>query len=45
MPKEAIMERDDLIREIRRSGASWPALLLVYGLIFGTLILTGMSMT
>jgi hypothetical protein len=39
------MDREDLIREYRLSGASWPALLVVYGLIIGTLVLTGMSMT
>ena len=39
------MDRDYLIREIRQAGASWPALVLVYGLIVGTLVLTGMSMT
>lgn len=39
------MTRDQLIREYRMRGASWPAFAIVYGLIVGTMILTGMAMT
>ena len=34
------MTRDKLIREARNNGASWPALVLVYGVLLGTLFLT-----
>ena len=39
------MDRDDLIHETRLRGASWPAMVLVYGVIVMTLVLTGMSIT
>lgn len=38
------MDKDDLIREHRSSGASWPALLGVYTVIVGAMILSAMSM-
>ena len=37
------MNRDDLIREHRMRGASWPALVGVYGVIVGAMILSGMA--
>ncbi len=37
------MTRDQLIREIRNTGASWPALLIVYGVLLGTLFLTAQA--
>lgn len=43
--KEATMNRDDLIREYRMRGASWPALVGVYAVIVGTMVLSAMSMT
>jgi hypothetical protein len=39
------MNRDDLIREYRMRGASWPALVGVYAVIVGTMVLSAMSMT
>ncbi|SEK41430.1 hypothetical protein SAMN05421666_1512 [Roseovarius nanhaiticus] len=43
---EAIMPmtRDQLNRELRMHSASWPAVLIVYAVILGTMILTGMAM-
>ena len=35
-----MLTRDDLIREFRNRGGSWQALLLVYGILVGTLALT-----
>ena len=35
-----MITRDQIIREYRARGASWPALLLVYGILIGTLALT-----
>lgn len=37
------MTRDKLIREMRNNGASWPALLVVYGMLLGTLFLTAQA--
>lgn len=34
------MTRDELIREHRVRGGSWPALVVVYGILVGTLLLT-----
>lgn len=34
------MTRDDLIREARNRGASWPALVLVYVILIGTMAVT-----
>ena len=43
-PKEdADMTRDKLIREYRNAGSSWPALLIVYGMLVGTLLLTAQA--
>ncbi len=39
------MTRDELNRELRMHSASWPAVLIVYGVIFGTMVLTAMSIT
>lgn len=39
-----MMTKDDLIRETKMRGASWPALVIVYGMILGTMIATGMAM-
>ncbi len=36
------MTRDQLIREIQNKRGTLPALLGVYGLILGTMVLTGM---
>ncbi len=41
--EDADMTRDQLIREIRNNGASWPALLVVYGMLVGTLVLTAQA--
>jgi hypothetical protein len=38
--EDDMITRDDLIREYRNRGASWPALVLVYGILVGTLVLT-----
>jgi hypothetical protein len=38
------MDRDDLIRELRSTGASWPALLGIYTVIVGAMIWSAMSM-
>lgn len=37
------MTRDELNRELRMHSASWQAVLVVYGLIVGTLIFSAMS--
>ena len=34
------MTRDELIREYRNRSASWPALVLIYGILLGTMALT-----
>ena len=39
------MTRDQLNRELRMHSATWPAVVFVYGLIVGTMILSAMSMT
>ena len=39
------MTRDELIREYHNRRGSWPALLGVYAILLGTLILTGMAIT
>ncbi len=38
------MTRDQLNRELRLRSASFPAVLIVYAIIAGTMILTGMAM-
>ena len=38
------MTRDDLIREYRQHGASWPALVGVYALIVGAMVFSGYMM-
>jgi len=42
--QEVIMTRDDLIREYKERSGTWPALVAVYGLILGTMVLTGVAM-
>jgi hypothetical protein len=42
---EAAMTRDQWIREQRARGGSLPALLIVYGLLVATMVLTAASMT
>jgi hypothetical protein len=37
------MSRDDLIREYRMRGASWPALVGVYGLLLAAMLLSAMA--
>jgi len=37
------MNRDDLIREYRMRGASWPALVGVYAIIVGTMVFSAMA--
>jgi len=37
------MTRDELIREIQSRRGSWPALLIVYGLIVATMVVSAMS--
>ncbi len=39
------MNRDDMIREYRMNAASWPALLVVYGILVGGLLLSAMAIT
>ncbi len=39
------MTRDKLNRELRMHSATWPAVLFVYGLIVGTMVLSAMSIT
>ncbi len=39
------MTRDQLNRELRMHSATWLAVLIVYGLIVGTMVLSAMSMT
>jgi len=43
--QEASMTRDELNRELRMHSASWPAVLVVYGIIVGTMVLSAMSIT
>ncbi len=38
------MTRDQLTRELRAHRANFPTVLIVYAVIFGTMVLTGMSM-
>lgn len=38
-----MLTRDDLIREYRNRGGSFPALFLVYGIIFGTMAGTALA--
>lgn len=40
-----MITREQLIRETRARGASWPALVVVYGMIMATMILSAMAMT
>ncbi len=37
------MTRDELNRELRMHSATWPAVLIVYGMIVGTMALSAMA--
>ena len=39
------MTRDQLNRELRMHSASWPAVLIVYGIIVATMVISAMSIT
>ena len=39
------MTRDEMIREYNLRGASWPALVGVYAIIVGVMVLTAFSIT
>lgn len=39
------MTRDELNRELRMHSASWQAVLIVYGVLIGTFVLSAMAMT
>lgn len=39
------MNRDEMIREYRTRGASWPALIGVYAILVGTMVLSAMAIT
>ena len=39
------MTRDELNRELRMHSATWQAVVLVYGVIVGTLVLSAMAIT
>jgi hypothetical protein len=41
--KEAIMNRDELNRELRMHSATFPAVLIVYGLIVASLVFSAMA--
>ena len=43
--QEANMTRDQLNRELRMHSASWPAVLIVYGIIVATMVFSAMSIT
>ncbi|MEM9430271.1 MAG: hypothetical protein AAGA32_12335 [Pseudomonadota bacterium] len=40
-----MLTREKLIREFNDRRASWPALLVVYGILVGTMIATAMAIT
>ena len=42
--QEAIMTRDELNRELRMHSASWQAVVIVYGILIGTFVLSAMAM-
>lgn len=39
------MNRDELNRELRMHSATWQSVVVVYGLLVGTLILSAMAIT
>ncbi|WP_280952548.1 hypothetical protein [Roseovarius aestuariivivens] len=39
------MTRDQLIKELRMHSATWQSVVIVYGVIVATMILTGMAIT
>jgi hypothetical protein len=40
---EADMNRDELIRELRMHSASWQAVVILYGIIVGTMVVSAMA--
>ena len=42
--QEASMTRDELNRELRMHSASWQAVVIVYGMLIGTFVLSAMAM-
>jgi len=40
---EIVMTRDEFNRELRAHSASWQAVVVVYGLIVGTMVLSAMA--
>lgn len=44
-PEEATMTKDEMIRAYNRNAASWPALVFVYGIIVGTMVLSASAIT
>ncbi|MEM8582362.1 MAG: hypothetical protein AAGF50_14290 [Pseudomonadota bacterium] len=39
------MKKDDLIRELRNQSATWHAAALVYAILVGALVVTGIAIT
>ncbi|MEM8774006.1 MAG: hypothetical protein AAGF53_03170 [Pseudomonadota bacterium] len=39
------MNKDDLIKEMRAHSATWQAVVIVYAVIVGTMVLAAMSIT
>ena len=39
------MTRDELNREVRMHSATWPAVLIFYGVLLGTFVFSAMAMT
>ncbi|MEO0370953.1 MAG: hypothetical protein AAF231_05805 [Pseudomonadota bacterium] len=39
------MTRDELNREIRMHSATWQSVIIFYGVLFGTFVLSAMAMT
>ena len=44
-PEEATMTKDEMIRAYNRNAASWPALVFVYGIIVGTMVLSASAIS
>ena len=43
MKRRYTMNRDELIRELRMHSATWQAVVVVYALIVGTMVLSAMA--
>jgi hypothetical protein len=43
-PEEATMTKDEMIRAYIRNGASWPALVFVYAILVGTMVISAQVM-